>query len=121
MRRLRLWLRRRPTRGSDGCGIGARLFSRRNDPGNRLPYWNVCSFGCFDSRQDAVGRRFHFDDCFVSFYFEEGLALGDAVAFLLAPGNELAGFLRHLESGHYYAEGHNRSIGEGLDDGLQPL
>jgi len=86
-----------------------------------LPYRDVRAFGGFDSRQDAVGRGFDFHDGFIGFDFEKRFALGDAVAFLLPPSDELAGFLRHLESGHYYAEGHSRSIGEGLDDGLQPL
>ena len=84
-----------------------RLFSRRNDPRDRLPHGNVCSSRRCDPSENPVSRSFHFHYGFVGFYFEERLALGDAVTFLLAPGDELAGFLRHLEGGHHNAEGHS--------------
>jgi len=61
----------------------------------------------FDSGEDAVGGSLDFDNRFVGFNFEEGLAFDHAIAFLLAPGNELAGFLRHFQCGHYNAEGHS--------------
>jgi hypothetical protein len=85
-----------------------------------LPYRDLRSLRSFDSGQNPIGGGFDFDDCFVSFYFKKGLTFRDMFSLFLPPSDELAGFLRHLESGHYYAEGHSRSVGEGLDDGLQP-
>ena len=58
------------------------------------------------SGKNSFRRRFNLYNRFVGFDFEERLTFGDAVPFLFAPGNELAGFLRHLEGGHYDAEGH---------------
>jgi hypothetical protein len=101
---------------SSACGRSGRfsfdrgLFAGRYDPRYRLTNRNVGALGRRDSREDAVGRRFDFDDGFVGFNFEERLPFGDAVTFLLPPGNELAGFLRHLESGHNNAEGHRVNI-----------
>ena len=99
-----------------------RLFARRNDPRNDLSYGNIRPRRRLDARKDAVGRRFHFDHRLVGFYFEERLPFGDAVALLLPPSEELAGFLRHLEGGHYNAEGHSCLSGKGFtrDYGLQP-
>ena len=125
-------LRRRDAGGlslrvrSSSCGrrgrfaFGRRLFAGRDDPRDRLSDRNIGALGRLDSRENAVGGRFHFDDRFVGFDFEERLALGDAVAFLLPPGEELAGFLRHLEGGHDNAEGHSRLLGRALNYGLQP-
>jgi hypothetical protein len=83
------------------------LFARSNNPSDSLAHWDVRSDYTGNSGQDAVRRRFHFHHRFVGFDFEKRLAFGDALAFLLSPSDELAGFLRHLESGHHYAEGHN--------------
>jgi hypothetical protein len=68
---------------------------------------NIRSHDSGDSGEDAVGGRFHFHHGFVGFDFEKGIAFGDAVAIFFPPGDELAGFLRHLEGGHDNAEGHS--------------
>jgi hypothetical protein len=59
-----------------------------------------------DTGEYAVGGRFHFEDRFVGFHFEQHLALADRLALLLQPRNELAGFLRHLERRHDNADRH---------------
>ncbi len=96
-----------------GFRLDRRLLAGRDDPRDRLSDWNVCASGCLDSGQNSVGRCFYFDDRFVGFDFEERFALGDTVTLLLAPGEELAGFLRHLQGWHYDAEGHSCLVGEG--------
>ena len=86
------------------CG---RLFAGSHDPGDCLTHGNIGAGLRCDAGENAVGGRFDFHHRFIGFDFEKRLAFGDAVAFFLSPGNELAGFLRHLESGHDNAEGHN--------------
>ena len=44
------------------------------------------------------------------FHFQQRLALGDLLAFLLEPGDELAGFLRHFQCGHDNANGHKNLV-----------
>src|SRR5579872_5432340 len=95
--------RRRGACGAAGCG---RFFPRRDNPGNRLSHRNVGTSLRRNSREHAVSRSFDFHHGFVGFDFEKRFALGYAIAFLFAPSNELAGFLRHLEGGHDNAEGH---------------
>jgi hypothetical protein len=74
---------------SSACGrsgrfaFDGRCFAGRYDPRYRLTNRNVGARRPRDSRENAVGGRFHFHDRFVGFDFEERLAFGDAVAFLL--------------------------------------
>jgi hypothetical protein len=82
-------------------------FPGPQDPGNRLPDWNFRSWLRLDASQHTFTRRFDLHHRFVSLNFKQRLALADSVAFLLQPGNELAGFLRHFESGHDNADGHS--------------
>jgi hypothetical protein len=56
--------------------------------------------------EDAVGGRLQFHYDFIGFDFEKRLALDYRFAFVLPPGQELAGLLRHFESGHYDADRH---------------
>ena len=97
------------SRGS-GLGFGRNSLAGLDDPRDDLSDRNVGASRGFDSGEDAVSWGLDLDDGFVGFDFKQGLTLGDAVAFLLAPSKELAGFLRHLKSRHYNAEGH-RSCG----------
>ena len=48
---------------------------------------------------------------FVSLEFQKWFAFNHTIALYLPPGNKLAGFLRHLESGHYDAESHSYFAG----------
>jgi hypothetical protein len=57
-------------------------------------------------RNIAARGRFDFHDGFVRFDLQERVTFGDTVTFLLSQGQELAGFLHHLENGHDNAEGH---------------
>ena len=98
----------RPRRWRRRVALRRRRFTGSDDPRDNLPDGNIGSGRRFNPGKNSVGGSFDFHDCFVGFDFEERLALRDAVALLLPPGKELAGFLRHLESGHYNAEGHSR-------------
>ncbi len=96
--------------------IDGRLLSRTNDPSDRLTDGDLCAFSSPDSRENAIGRRFHFDYRFVGFDLEQRFAFGNVLAFLFAPGDELAGFLRHLKRGHDNAEGHSDCSGAVPDE-----
>src|ERR1700732_5469775 len=89
-----------------GFVFGWRRFTRADDPCDHLSNWNVGTGNRSHSGEDSIRRSFHFDYCFVGFYFEERFALGNTFAFFFSPGNKLTGFLRHFEGGHYHAEGH---------------
>ncbi len=80
-----------------------RFLARIHDPGDRLAYGYDVSFAGLHARQDSVGRRFNFHDGLVGFDFQQRLALGNGVAFFFSPGDQFAGFLSHLERGHYDA------------------
>jgi len=77
------------------------------EPGDRLADRNDRAGLRLDARQDAVAGRFDLDDRFVGLDLDERLALGDVIAFLLSPREQLAGFLRHLERRHHDAQRHD--------------
>jgi hypothetical protein len=56
--------------------------------------------------EDAIGRRLQLHNDFIGFDFEKRLALDHRLAFILPPGQELAGLLRHFKSGHHDADRH---------------
>jgi hypothetical protein len=62
----------------------------------------------FHAAEDPFCLGFDFDYGFVRFHFEQDFAFGDGFSFFFAPGDELAGVLRHFESGHYDADSHGR-------------
>src|SRR5208337_2240224 len=120
-RRCGLTLRSSPRRVRAGGRFVfcRRLFARSHNPSDRPSDLNIGPDLTGNSGEDTVGRRFNLHHSLIGFDFEERFPLGDAVALLLPPGNELTGFLRHLKSRHYHAEGHSVLFGEGLHDGLQ--
>jgi hypothetical protein len=81
-------------------------FSRLQNPSDRLSNGNLGTGLLLYTSQHAITRRLDLHDGFVGFYFKERLALTDAVAFFLFPGDELSSLLRHFESGHDNADGH---------------
>ena len=54
----------------------------------------------------AVGEGFDLDDGFVRLDLKKDFAFGDGFAFFFAPGDELAGVLRHFQCGHDDADSH---------------
>ena len=70
--------------------------------------------------ENAFAGGFDFDHGLIGFHFQQRFALGNAFAFLLLPGDELAGFLRHLQRGHDDADGHSRREMEAKGSRPQP-
>ncbi len=107
--------------GRGRLALDGNSLTRRNDPRDRLSHGDVGALRGSDARQNAAGRSLDFDHGLVGFDVEQRFALGNAVALLPPPSDELAGFLRHLESGHHYAEGHSFLLGKAVifrNDGL---
>ncbi len=94
-----------------GCTLNRRGFTGRDNPRDGLAYGNIRAGRGVDARENTVSGRFDFDHRFVGFDFEKRFTLADAVALLLAPGEQFAGFLCHLKGRHYNAEGHSCFFG----------
>ena len=62
----------------------------------------------FHAAENAVRLGFDFDHGLVRLDFEQDFAFGDGFSFFFAPGDELAGVLRHFECGHDDADSHGR-------------
>src|SRR5258706_11322749 len=99
--------RRRPRRSLSP--FSRRLLARRHQPRNRLPNRNHRSHIRRNSRQNPIARSFHFHHRFVRLDLKQRLALADALAFFLAPRQQLAVFLRHFQRRHHHTNRHSFS------------
>jgi hypothetical protein len=84
------------------------LLARLKQPRDGLPDGHdVAGLGRY-AAQNACRLRFDFDDRLVGLDLHQGLALGDAIPFLLTPGHQLSSFLGHLERRHNDAHSHSK-------------
>src|SRR5882757_7414798 len=100
---------RRPRRRRSRNRLCRRLLARRHQPRNRLPNRNHRSHIRRNSRQNPIARSFHFHHRFVRLNLKQRLALADALAFFLAPRQQLAVFLRHFQRRHHHTNRHSFS------------
>jgi len=80
---------------SPTCGwlcFGRRLFTRHDDPRDRLAHGNDVAHLRLYAGENSLRWGFYFDDCLIGFDFEERLTLGNGFTFFFSPSQELYRF-----------------------------